>query len=180
MTASWRPCRRASLRAVERKAGEDAREQSRTADEKARLAGQLSRDCIVRLKGDIESLHSRMRALEEEWAVAKGRASMLGKSWLPGKFHAKRLPGDEFLRAELFGDNGADLHGARITYHLYTSPYRILAPGKNSLAGWCHAEGETIAGVRVRLGSAEFPGNYPIDTAAVSGAVCFFDTMTNS
>ncbi len=92
------------------------------ADEKARVASQLSRDSILRLKGEIESLHRRMRALEEEWAVAKGRASILGKSWLPGKFNAKRLPADEFLRAEMFGDNGADLHGARITYHLFTSP----------------------------------------------------------
>jgi len=153
-----------------RKARDEAREASRVADEKARRASRESREYIDRLTRDIEALHPRMRALEAEWAVAEGRAAALGRSWLPGKFLSGRLPHDESFRAEMFGDNGADLHGMPITYRLYTSPCRILAPGRNTLEGWCFAENETISGVRVRLNELEFPAAYPIDTASMARA----------
>lgn len=125
---------------------------------------------VQRLRAELEGLHRRMRAVEDEWAVEKGRRVALGRSWLPGKFLDRRLPSSDLLRAQSFGDNGADIYGPPITYYLFTPPYRIFAPGRHFLSGWCACESAPIAGIRVRLGDREFAGTYGVETKGIAGA----------
>jgi len=125
---------------------------------------------IQRLRSDLEGLHGKIRALEAEWAVERGRRIALGQSWLPGRFLGPRLPSGGYFHGQSFGDNGADLPGPPITYYLFTPPYRMFAPGRNFLSGWCACETASITGVRVRLDRHEFVGVYGVATTTVTGA----------
>jgi SAM-dependent methyltransferase len=125
---------------------------------------------IQRLRSDLEGLHRKIREVEDECAVEKGRRAALGRSWMPGRILEPRLPHDRYFRARSFGDNGADLPGPPITYYLFTPPYRMFAPGRNLVSGWCACETASITAVRVRLDRREFAGVFGADTKSIAGA----------
>jgi SAM-dependent methyltransferase len=164
------------LEATQVKAREQANEQAKKQAEKLGRIRLESAQYAQGLKADIESMHYRMRMLEDELAKEKGRGAALAQSWIPGKLLFKHLPDHDFFRYKYFGDNGADLVGPPITYHLYTSPYRMFDLGINALAGWCFAENEAIVGVRIRLNEAIYVGDYGVSTRTIAQAQhCTFE-----
>jgi hypothetical protein len=113
---------------------------------------------------DLEAFAHRLRRAEDVGAKGQGAITTMRRSWgwrltAPLRALQAKLQGTPATQAVQAG-----VPGARFTYFLRTSPYRIYRLGAFTLEGWAFPEdGRQVTGVRVRIDDRIFPGSYGLE-----------------
>jgi len=135
------------------------------------LESEDNRRELQRAAADMESFVHRLRDAEDSAATGEKTVAAMRRSWgwsLSAPLRA--------LQARWRAEGGqtapatppAGVPGARFTYFLRTSPYRLYRQAAFTLEGWAFPEdGRPVTGVRVRIDGRAFPGTYGLEEPAV-------------
>lgn len=151
---------------------------------KGRLAEAARREGEFRLKSaqDFLAAEDRLRAQAQDIAERDVKVDQLNRSAIERDRYIHQLHLEQIELRNALQSIHADLEtftwmlqeaesehvrpplspdepGARFTYHLHTSPYRIYRAGRFILRGWAFpADGRAVSAVRARVDDQAFPG----------------------
>jgi len=132
------------------------------------LEREETRKQLRQATADLEAFVQRLRQEEDMGAQRQSAIDAMRRSWgwrltaplraLQGK--PQGTPAPQSVQA--------GVPGARFTYFLRTSPYRIYRLGTFTLEGWAFPQdGSPVTGVRVRIDDRPFPGTYGLEEPEV-------------
>jgi len=133
------------------------------------LEREAERAIFRQAVADLETFSSRLREAEDEAAARQAAIESMRRSWgwkLAAPLRALQARWGAAASAPQPAQPGVP--GARFTYFLRTSPYRIYRQPSFTLEGWAFPEdGRAVTAVRVRIDDRAFPGNYGFEEPEV-------------
>jgi hypothetical protein len=131
------------------------------------LAREADKRELRQAYADLEAFVFRLRDAEDASAALRRTIESMRRSWgwrVAAPFRALR---PETPAAETVPDHH-DVPGARFTYFLRTSPFRIYRGPTFTLLGWAFPEdGRAVLEVRARVDGREYPGTCGLEEPEV-------------